>query len=344
MKKCLSLILSIVMVFSAVGVAGCFEPAYAAATAPTAIWVEPSEANGIPARIDVFFKSERVPNNTTFKENQLFLPWHAVPDNCYFSWDGGATVTVGGVTYESGMCPIPAPGTQASYAFKNGNTTLVTYTIVTYQGSDSVQAVFIEIDESDGKPTIAQMDADDKHEVTCSGTIFINGQEYVLDKMKGRGNATWSSTDDKKPYNITLGKKINFPGVDSEKTKKWSLLAEALDHSLLANRSGFHLAHQLGIGQDTTSADVWMNGEYQGCYTVTPKTDSFVEKGGFMIEQDNYKEDPVASGGDPQFQVNGFKEYLSWGASGYNRITVKKMGDDLLGYDEAGEVDESVAR
>ena len=29
-----------------------------------------------------------------------------------------------------------------------------------------------------------------------------------------------------------------------------------------------------------------MNGEYQGCYTVTPKTDSFVTDDGYMIEQD----------------------------------------------------------
>ena len=157
--------------------------------------------------------------------------------------------------------------------------------------------------------------------------------------MKGRGNASWKESDDKRPYNITLDSKITFPGIDEAPTKKWSLLAEVLDHSLLCNRSGYYLAHELGIGQDTASADVWMNGEYQGCYTITPKTDSYVTKDGYMIEQDNYKEPAVSEGGDPQFTLTGLKEASGW-SSCYNRITVKKMGDNLL-KNEAGEVDES---
>ena len=62
-----------------------------------------------------------------------------------------------------------------------------------------------------------------------------------------------------------------------------------------------------------------------------------------MIEQDNYKEDPVAQGGDPQFSLDGLVSHVvssSW-TSSYNLITVKKIGDNLLGNDENGEVDES---
>jgi len=310
-----------------------------AVTAPTSLWVDPSETNGIPATIDLFkMKTGGTTYNPTYTY-QLYLPGNAVLANCFLSWDGGATVTLNNVTYASGSCPIPGIGTEVTYSFSVGNTTQ-SYKLIAYQGSAAVQAVFIEIDESDGKPTIAQMDGDPNHDIECSGTIWINGAEYELTKMKGRGNATWQEADDKKPYNITLGKKINFPGIDSEKTKKWSLLAECLDRSLMCNRAGYELAHKLGIGQDTASVDVWMNGEYQGCYTITPKTDSFVTKDGFMIEQDNYLEDPVAQGGDPQFTLEGLKESSGW-SSAYNRITVKKIGDNLLGEDESGEVDES---
>jgi uncharacterized repeat protein (TIGR02543 family) len=311
-----------------------------AADAPTQLWVEPSDTNGIPARIDVFKMKTGGTNNNPTYTYQVYLPGNAVPANCFLSWDGGATVTINGTTYESGACPLPQVGTETTYEFKNGNQSLVSLKIVVYQGSPNVQSVFIEIDESLG--TIAAMDNDINHNTVCSGTIYINGVQYELTKMKGRGNATWTGSEDKKPYNITLGKKINFPGINSEKTKKWSFLAEITDHSLLSNRSGYHLAYELGIGQDTTSADVWMNGEYQGCYTVTPKTDSFVTTDGFMIEQDNYKEVSVAEGGDPQFTLEGLKEASGW-SSCYNRITVKKMGDNLLGQNEAGEVDESPA-
>ena len=300
-----------------------------AVTAPTSLWIEPSESNGLPSRITVYKKS------TSYL---ICLPGNAVVSECFLSWDGGTTARVGGTSYDSGSCPIPSGSAGTTYEFRNGSSRLASLSLATYKGSAGVHTMFIEIDESLG--TIADMKRDKEN--SCSGIVFIDGQEHVLSKMKGRGNATWTSSDDKKPYNITLGKKINFPGIDSEKTKKWSLLAEALDRSLLCNRTGFHLAEQMGIGQDTASVDVWMNGEYQGCYTVTPKTDSFVPKNGWMIEQDNYKEDPVAQGGDPQFQLTGLKEDSGW-SSCYNRITVKKMGDDFLGYDEAGEVDESAA-
>lgn len=308
-----------------------------AATAPTKMWVEPSETNNIPMQIEAFKQKTGGTNANPTYTYQIYLPGNVDPSDCYLSWDGGATATVGTTTYESGSCPIPSIETQTIYTFKSGNTTLSTLNFITYRGTPNVQTVFIDVDESDGKPTIAQMDADKK--VECSGRVNINGTWYVMTKMKGRGNATWTSSRDKKPYNVTLDGKINFPGISSEKTKKWSFLAEVTDHSLLCNRAGFILASELGVGQDTTSADVWMNGEYQGCYMVTPKTDSFVSKNGFMIEQDNYKEDAVASGGDPQFTLTGLKEATTSDASHYNRITVKKMGDNLLLKD--GVVDES---
>ena len=346
MKKCLSLILSIIMVFSAVGIAGCFEPAYAA-SAPTGLWVEPTETNGIPAKIDVFVSGTNTSNSgygnnriTTHTYTcELYLPGGVDLAGIVLSWDGDMQVTANNTAYSSGTCPIPAAGTQTEYTFSEGKTKWV-YKLTTYQGSPNVQVVFIDIDESQG--TIAAMDGDANHNTECVGRININGTWYDMPKIKGRGNATWSTSIDKKPYNITLGKKINFPGVESEKTKKWSFLSEVTDHSLLSNRSGFHLAYQLGIGQDTTSADVWMNGEYQGCYTVTPKTDSFVNKNGFMIEQDNYLEPSVEAGGDPQFRLDYLTSTIEGNhSSSYNRITVKKIGDNLLGTDDEGNVNET---
>ena len=292
---------------------------------PTILSVVPSDINGIPAQIDVFKRTSGSSWNPTVTY-ELYLPGNVVPYNCYFSWEGGLQATVNGDTYDSGECPVPSPGQTASYAFSYNNRN-ATFRVTTYQGSPNVAPIFIVIDESLG--TIAAMDGDIDHNAECQGIIFIDGTQHVLSKMKGRGNATWTGSDDKKPYNLTLGSKTNILGIDSAKTKKWSILAEITDHSLLCNRSGFMLAHQLGVGQDTASADVWMNGEYQGCYTVTPKYDSFVNKNGFLIEEDNYLEDPVASGGDPQFTLTGLKEASGW-SSCYNRITVKEIGDNLL--------------
>ena len=312
---------------------------------PTRFWVTSTDTNGLPATavIEAFKAQIGGSNNPTYIY-QIYLPGNAVLENCFLSWDGSATVTIDGITYESGELPVPQKlDEETTYTFQSGEMTAA-YTFVTYQGSKDVQPVFMIIDETymeEGESiphTIAAMDADEEHDAYCVGEIYINGVHYGMPKITGRGNATWGLTEDKKPYNVTLGAKTTL-GLDTPETKKWSFLAEACDHSLLCNRSGFYLAKQMGIAQDTMSADVWMNGEYQGCYTITPKTDSFVTKNGFMIEQDNYQEKPVANGGDPQFALVGLDSHVYGWSSVYNLITVKKMGDDLLTID--GVVDES---
>ena len=328
----------VALLVALIGVFAFFPKTAEAATAPTKVWVAPSETNGIPAEIDVFPKRVGGTDRNPIYTYELYLPGNADISACYFTWDGDMQLRVDGVSYTSGTCPVAPANVSKTYYLMDGNRTYASFTAVTYQGSASVTPVFIEIDESEGNPTIAQMDSDPYHEVTCSGTIYIDGTQYELTKMKGRGNATWRNGTDKLPYNITLGKKINWPGIDSDKTKKWSLLAESFDHSLLANRTGYDLAYEMGIGLDTDSADVWMNGEYQGCYTITPKYDSFVTKDGFMIENDNYYEEfSVEDGGNPQFHLAGNVQ----DASGVGPlITVKQIGDNLLTND-AGEVDES---
>ena len=305
---------------------------------PTTMYVAPSDTNGISAQINLWRTGSSGGGqwggggggSTTY---ELYLPGTVDTSKVFFSWADGLQATVDGRTYASGACPVPAAGETKTYTFTKGSSN-ASFTVKTWQGSPNVKPIFIEIDESKG--TISAMDNDRDHETSCSGIVFIDGVQYTLSKIKGRGNYTWSQARDKKAYNLTIDKSVSILGIDTPPTKKWSILAEIADHSLLCNRSGFALAHQLDVGQDTTSADVWMNGEYQGCYTVTPKYDSYVTKDGFLIENDNYKESlTVAEGGDPQFALEGLDapgNNNQWGGGGsdYNLITVKGIGDNLL--------------
>ena len=349
-KRLLSMLLVVCMVFSLLPAIALTANA-AAGDLPTTMSVEPSDTNGIPARIDIFKRSSSSGGGwpgggggTTTTTYELYLPGNVDPAKCFFSWADGLQASVDGQTYASGACPVPAPDESKTYTFTKGSSTQ-TFTVKTFQGSSTVKPIFIDIDESKG--TIAAMDGDPDHETSCSGMIYIDGEEFTLSKIKGRGNYTWSQARDKKAYNLTLDRKCSILGIDSPQTKKWSILGEIADHSLLCNRSGFALAHQLDVGNDTASADVWMNGEYQGCYTVTPKYDSFVTKDGFLIEDDNYKESlSVEDGGDPQFALEGLNapgNNSQWGGGGsdYNLITVKAMGDNLLMVN--GVVDDSPA-
>lgn len=325
-----------VLIFSMV-IASFFLPALHSASAETtgsfSAWVEPSDSNMIPARIDLF---RSVNDGGSAKHvYQLFLPGNANAEECFLSWEGAAQMEVDGENFESGACPVPSPGTEMKYILKGENSDSVEFNIKTFQGSSKVIPVFIDIDESHG--SIEAMNSDSIHETACEGRICISGTWHEMPKIKGRGNFTWRMAKDKHPYNITLGSKTTIPGIDCPATKKWSVLAEIADHSLLRNRTGFYMAHELGIGNDSASADIWMNGEYLGMYTITPKTDSYVSKNGFMIEEDNYLETlSVEEGGDPQFSLEGLKAK----EGSYNLITVKKIGDNLLG--QAGESPENI--
>ena len=266
-KRLLSMLLVICMVcslFPAIALtAGAAE-----GDLPTILSVEPSATNGIPARIDVFktssssggggfpgggFPGGGFPGGgqgggtTTPGGNyDLYLPGNVDSTKCFFSWADGLQATVDGKSYASGACPIPAPGETKAYTFTKGSDT-ATFTVTTYQGSATVKAIFIDIDESKG--TIAAMDGDPDHETSCSGVIYIDGVQFVMSKIKGRGNYTWSQARDKKAYNISLDTKVSILGIDCAPTKKWSILAEVADHSLLCNRAGFALAHQMDVSR-----------------------------------------------------------------------------------------------
>lgn len=93
-----------------------------------------------------------------------------------------------------------------------------------------------------------------------------------LDSIKGRGNSTWRL--DKKPYNIKLAKKTSLMGMD--KNKKWCLLANAQEHSMIRNVLMYDLANETGLDYSPESrfVDLYANGEYLGTYQLTQKVEA----------------------------------------------------------------------
>lgn len=98
--------------------------------------------------------------------------------------------------------------------------------------------------------------------------------------IKIRGNTT--SMADKKPYNIKLSSKQKVLGMD--KSKKWSLLANAFDKSLLRNALAMDLANGMGLpyNSEYKFVDVYVNGAYNGSYTIIES----VETGTGRVEID----------------------------------------------------------
>lgn len=104
--------------------------------------------------------------------------------------------------------------------------------------------------------------------IDTDGTVSYDGE---MDQIKGRGNTTWNLA--KKPYNIKLGKKAELMGM--AKSKKWTLLANAQEHSGLRNRLTYDLADQIGLefSPESRFVDLYANGEYLGTYQLTEKVD-----------------------------------------------------------------------
>ena len=99
--------------------------------------------------------------------------------------------------------------------------------------------------------------------------ISDGGQAVMTDSMevRGRGNGTW--TLDKKPYKLKFRKKHSVLGLPA-KAKKWVLLANHQDKSLMRNLVSFEMSKQIGMRYTPagTPVDVVLNGEYMGNFDI----------------------------------------------------------------------------
>ncbi len=88
-------------------------------------------------------------------------------------------------------------------------------------------------------------------------------------EIKGRGNSTWQM--EKKPYNIKLDEKTNLFGMG--KTKKWSLIANHGDDSLIRNVLAYQAAENAGMSYvpQFTPVDVYIDNDYMGAYLLTTR-------------------------------------------------------------------------
>ena len=111
---------------------------------------------------------------------------------------------------------------------------------------------------------------DKEHEIASHFTIISDNGTRILSEpgsTRERGNASRSFP--KKPYRIKFDKKqlvLNAPG----KAKKWTLINNYGDKTLMRNLLAFELSRRLGMPYTPYGAavDVLLNGEYKGCYQL----------------------------------------------------------------------------
>ncbi|MCL4102586.1 CotH kinase family protein [Fibrobacter sp. HC4] len=94
--------------------------------------------------------------------------------------------------------------------------------------------------------------------------------------IRGRGNTTWGYP--KKPYAIKFNKKIEFLGMP--KAKKWVLLANYRDRTLIRNALAFKLSEVLNMEWTPQGkfVDVFLNKKFIGNYYICEKIEVSQDK------------------------------------------------------------------
>ncbi len=91
-----------------------------------------------------------------------------------------------------------------------------------------------------------------------------------IEAMHCRGNASWEETN-KKSYQLKLPKEVSFFQMGA--AKKWLLIANAFDSTLVRNVTTFDMAQELGLSYTPQMeyVDVYANGNYVGNYLLATK-------------------------------------------------------------------------
>lgn len=131
--------------------------------------------------------------------------------------------------------------------------------------------------------------------------------QYDSVQVRGRGNSTWNMR--KKPYRFKFAQKEKLLGQGYAKAKKWTLMANAGDKTLIRNALTSAMGEFLGLKFNPAYhfVDLTINGTYQGNYQISdqvevrphrvnvteqdlPLTDTSDITGGYLLEVDGFQD------------------------------------------------------
>ncbi len=130
---------------------------------------------------------------------------------------------------------------------------------------------------------------------------YVNAQITVTDtdgsalngdvSFKVRGNSTALSFVQKKSFTFKFAKKTEVLGMG--KGKKWAMLANCFDPTLLRNYSVFEFARELGLPYTSEQrfVELWLDGNYHGCYIVCEPVQEGKDRVDIDIESNDGKKD-----------------------------------------------------
>lgn len=200
-------------------------------------------------------------NDTTY---YLYLPAGMDTNEVRLCFEGPETITLEDVTLRSGdTTTLIQPGEKLEIRWNKKKA------VLHVMQSANLNALFITTESGSMK----EIHADKEHRENGHFVLLSPEGETTLDlpldEIKGRGNSSFQYK--KKPYQIKFDKKVDLLGMG--KAKKWILLTNYIDNSLLRNRIGFEVCRYVGFENSCQNAfvDLYLNHEYAGNYLLTEK-------------------------------------------------------------------------
>lgn len=247
-----------------------------------AVWADPS--NVLSQQSVTNFSTDKLATlggvnpfkrSTSSSKYYLFLPSNTDCTALKFWFDTSSTLTIDGTSITSGeptdiFASINEGGVSKDCTFRLGSTN---YSVTVIKSGD-VGTVYVDTN-SGSLSTITN----NNHTGEEPGSIMVvqpDGKvDYmgVMDKMSGRGNGTWSTSTPKLPYNVKLAKSTSLLGMPA--AKKWCLLANYGDSSLVKNQLTYDFAKYIGIKYQPTCkpVDLYVNQQYLGSYQLAEKVE-----------------------------------------------------------------------
>ncbi len=159
-----------------------------------------------------------------------------------------------------------------------------------------------------------------------SKTSYILARMWMVDErdsvsfydslqIRGRGNSTWNL--EKKPYKLKFHQKEKLLGKGYAKTKKWTLLANHGDKTLMRNALTRELGEWMGMDFNPAArfVDFTLNGKYLGNYQISDHVDVRPHRVD-ITEQDEVLGETSNITGGYLLEADGFADFLN-GKTGF---------------------------
>ena len=214
----------------------------------------------------------------------LFLPQDESPADTVLSFSGRVTAASAGALEGGTLTGAFADRDRVTLTLEGGRTETVCLR------QSSLPSLRLTLNGT----TLDQIHQDKDVKYPGNDLVLTDGDDVLTGavEIKGRGNSTWREYA-KKPYQIKFSKKTSVLGMPA--AKKWILLANASDDSMIRTRLVYDAAEQMDFPFVTEYqyVDLWIDGQYLGVYLLGEKAEigkgrlNLQDPAGAMFELDN---------------------------------------------------------